>query len=148
MALFRAKFACILAISNPVFRWESCQGSVWKSVKNCSRLCKETGTRGWISRVARGLQAAKMLHTCQACQKLKSCASCCTTRQKSRAGQAVYLWLELATQSSREVKSPEHPIWKKLTFHIPSYPTIYIPLYPRFWESFQRDFWERKPREK
>ena len=25
---------------------------MWKSVKNCSRLCKETGTRGWISWVA------------------------------------------------------------------------------------------------
>ena len=54
MALFRAKFACILAISKPIFRWESCKGSVWESVKNCSRLCKETGTRGWISQVARG----------------------------------------------------------------------------------------------
>ena len=54
MALFHAKFSCILAISNPVFRWESCKGSVWESVKNCSRLCKEAGTRGWISRVARG----------------------------------------------------------------------------------------------
>ena len=28
LALFRAKFACILAISNPVFMWESCKGSV------------------------------------------------------------------------------------------------------------------------
>ena len=54
MALFRAKFACILAISNPVFRWESCKGSVWKSVKNCSSVCKEVRTRSWISRVARG----------------------------------------------------------------------------------------------
>ena len=27
LALFRAKFACILAISNPIFRWESCKGS-------------------------------------------------------------------------------------------------------------------------
>ena len=54
MALFHAKFACILAISNLVFRWESCKGSVWESVKNCSRLCKETGTRGWILQVARG----------------------------------------------------------------------------------------------
>ena len=53
MVLFRTKFACILAISNPVFRWESCEGSVWESVKNCSRLCKEAGTRGWILRVAR-----------------------------------------------------------------------------------------------
>ena len=28
LALFRVKFFCILAISNPVFRWESCKGSV------------------------------------------------------------------------------------------------------------------------
>ena len=54
MALFRAKFACILAIRNPIFRWESCNGNVWESVKNCSSMCKETGTRGWISRMARG----------------------------------------------------------------------------------------------
>ena len=27
---------------------------MWESVKNCSRLCKEAGTRGWISRVAHG----------------------------------------------------------------------------------------------
>ena len=26
---------------------------MWESVKNCSRLCKEAGTGGWISRVAR-----------------------------------------------------------------------------------------------
>ena len=60
--------------------------------------------------VARGLQAARMLHMCQACQKLKSHASCCTTGQKSQADQAVCLRPELATQPSREVKSPEHPV--------------------------------------
>ena len=76
------------------------------------------------------LQAAKMMHTCQACQKLKFRNSCCTTGQKFQAGQAVCSRLELATQPSREVKSLEHPIWEKLTFHIPSHPTIYIPLYP------------------
>ena len=27
LALFYVKFACILAINNPVFRWESCKGS-------------------------------------------------------------------------------------------------------------------------
>ena len=27
LALFRAKFACILAISNVVFRWDSCKGN-------------------------------------------------------------------------------------------------------------------------
>ena len=94
------------------------------------------------------LQATRMLHTCQACQKLKSRANCCTTGQKSQAGQAVCSRLELATQPNREVKSLEHLIWEKLTFHIPSHPTIYIPLYPWFCESFQREFWERNPREK
>ena len=54
MALFRAKFVYIFAIRNPVFRWESCKGSVWESVKNCSNVCKEAGTRGWISQVAHG----------------------------------------------------------------------------------------------
>ena len=94
------------------------------------------------------LQAAKMMHICQACQKLKSRASCCTTGQKSQAGQAVCSRLELATQPSREVKLPEHLVWEKLTFHILSHPTIYIPLYPRFRESFQREFWERNSKEK
>ena len=33
--------------------WESCKGSVWESVKNCSRLCKARA-RSWISPVACG----------------------------------------------------------------------------------------------
>ena len=74
------------------------------------------------------LQAARMMHTCQACQKLKSRVSYCTTGQKFETGQAICSLLELATQPSREVKSPEHPVWEKLTFHIPSHPTIYIPI--------------------
>ena len=94
------------------------------------------------------LQAARMMHTCQACQKLKRRANCCTTGQKSQAGQAVWLRLELATQPSHEVKSPKHPVWENLTFHIPSHPTIYIPLYPWFWDGFLREFWERNPRKK
>ena len=28
LALFREKFACNSALKNPVFRWESCKGSV------------------------------------------------------------------------------------------------------------------------
>ena len=62
------------------------------------------------------------------------------TGQKSQAGQAICSRLELVTQPSREVKLPEHPVWKNLTFYIPSHPTIYIPLYPRFRQSFQREF--------
>ena len=33
LALFYTKFACNLAIRYPVFRWDSCKGSVWKSMK-------------------------------------------------------------------------------------------------------------------
>ena len=49
MALFRVKFACIFAISNLVFRWKSCKGSVWESVKKCSRLCKDVETHRWLT---------------------------------------------------------------------------------------------------
>ena len=69
LALFRAKFACILVISNPVFKWESCKGSVWKSVKNCSRLYKEAGTCSWILRVVRG---CKPLECCTHAKHVKS----------------------------------------------------------------------------
>ena len=77
-------FVCILAISNPVFRWESCKGSMWESVKNCLSVCKEARTCGWISQVARGckLQAARLMLMCQACQKLK-CRASCSLQDKS-----------------------------------------------------------------
>ena len=98
------------------------------------------------------LQAARIMHTCQACQKLKSRANCYTTGQKSQAGQAICSWLELATQPSREVKSPEHPVWEKLTFHIPSHPTIYIYIYIYLYtydfERASRENFERETLEK
>ena len=93
------------------------------------------------------MQAVRMMHTCQECQKLKSRASCCITGQKSQASQAICLRLELATQPSREVKSPEHPVWEKLTFHIPSHPTIYIYIYTLI-PTIQRELLERILREK
>ena len=68
IGLFRAKFACNLAISNPVFMWESCNGSVWESVKKCSRLCSEAGTCGWISRLA----SRQKMHTSEACREAES----------------------------------------------------------------------------
>ena len=92
------------------------------------------------SRVTRDEQAAKVGTRVKHAGELKSHASCCTTGQKSQVGQAISLRLELVTQPSREAKSPDHPIWEKLTFHIPSHPTIYRPLYPQNVESFQREF--------
>ena len=86
--------------------------------------------------VTRDWQDAKVGTRTEHAGKLKSHTSCCTTGQKSQAGQAVSLQLELATQPSREAKSPDHLVWEKLTFHIPPHPTIYRPLYPRNVESF------------
>ena len=39
LALFRAKFACILAIRYPVFRWDLCKGCVCESVKKTQDVC-------------------------------------------------------------------------------------------------------------
>ena len=100
------------------------------------------------SRVTCDWQATKVGTCVKHIGKLKSHASCCTTRRKSQAGQAVSSWLELMTQRSCEAKLSDLPVWEKLTFHIAFHPTIYRPLYPRNVESFQREFWERNPREK
>ena len=83
-------------------------------VRECEELLKFVQKRrdSWLD-LAGGsrLQATRMMHTCQACQKLKRRANCCTTGQKSQAGQAIYSQLELATQPSRDVKLPKHPVW-------------------------------------
>ena len=92
------------------------------------------------SRVTRNWQAAKVGTHMKHAEELKSHASCCTTGQKSQAGQAVSSRLELAIQPSHEAKLPDHPVWEKLTFHISSHLTIYRPLYPRNVKSFQREF--------
>ena len=108
-------------------------------MRECEEMLKTVqGCRD--SRVTCDWQAAKVDTRVEYAGELKSHASCCTTGQKSQASQAVSSWLELATQPSHEIKSPEHPVWEKLTFHIPSHPTIYILLYPRYLESFQREF--------
>ena len=136
MALFCAKFACILVIRNPVFRWESCKGSVCESVKKCSKLCSETRTRGWISWVARGLQAARRCTRVKHAEKLNRHASCSTTGQKVQYGHSVILRLGLTTQSSREAKLPIHSVMEKLTLCIPFSLQYKYLLYPRNIESF------------
>ena len=92
------------------------------------------------SRVTRDWQAAKVGTRVKHAGELKSHASYCITGQKSQANQAVSSRLELAIQPIREAKSPDHHVWEKLTFYIPSHPTIYRPLYLRNVESFQREF--------
>ena len=130
LALFCAKFACNSTFRNPVFSWESCKGSVWESVKKNSRVCTQERPHDWHA------------------GELKSHTSCCTTRQNFQSGQVVSSQLKLATQSSREAKSPDHSIWEKLTFRIPNTDQYKYPLYPHNVKSYWREFWERNLREK
>ena len=69
-------------------------------MKNCSSVCKEVGTRGWISRVARGCKppnwSTRAKHA-----KSWSVAPAVHYRTKSQAGQVVCSWFELA-RSSRQ----------------------------------------------
>lgn len=73
-------------------------------------------TRGWLATGSRQLQTRDK-HT----GEVKGHTSCRTTEQKSQAGQAVNS-LELATQTSREAKPPNHPVWKNMTLRIPFSP--------------------------
>ena len=52
LALFRAKFACIIVIRYPVFRWDLCKGSVCESAKKTQDVCDSKESRDWISRLA------------------------------------------------------------------------------------------------
>ena len=127
LALFREKFACNTALRNPVFRWESCKGSVWESVKKCSRLCSETGTRGWISQEARGLQAAKSCTRAERAGELNSQASWSTTGKKSRL--AIQLARGLNSRLSQVARSSHQPalFWKNWLFTFHSHTSINTP---------------------
>ena len=98
------------------------------------------------SRVTCDWQAAKVGTRVKHAGELKSNANCCTIGKKLQASQAVSSQLELATQPSREVKSPDHPVWEKLTFHIPSHPTIYIyTLIPTIFKELPKRILREKP---
>ena len=100
------------------------------------------------SQVTREWQAAKVGTRMEHVGELKSHASCCTTGQKSQAGQAVSSLLELATQRSREVKSLDHPVWEKLTFHIPFSPYYIQTLIPTKCRELLERFLREKPQRK
>ena len=88
---------------------------MFKIVQGCrgSRLDLQV-THDW--------QAAKVGIRVEHVEELKCHASCCTTRQKSKVGQAVRLRLELATHSSPKSKPPASSVLKNLTLHIPFSP--------------------------
>ena len=116
LALFRAKFACNLAIRYPVFKCELCKGNVWESVKKSEEVCNSRESYDWISWLA------KMAHVWNMQGELKGHANCSTTGKNFQSSRAVSTRLKLTTRSSRKLKSPEWPVWLKLTLHIPHTP--------------------------
>ena len=113
-------------------------------MKKCSRLCKDAETRDRT----RDWQAAKVGTRVEHTGELKSHASCCTTGQKTQAGQAVSSQLELATQPSREVKLLDHPIWKKTDFSHSFLTLLYIDPYTHEMERASRENLKRETLEK
>ena len=142
LVLFRVKFACILAIKYPVFRWELCKDCVWESVKKIHVVCiqKSLATRSydWLM-----TSKSPKCHTCEARKKLKGHDSWRTTWRKVQSGQAVNSWLiPLARLSHQNAL-----LCRKMNFHIPhilyyKYPYTHEML-RAFRENFERETLEK-----
>ena len=87
-------------------------------MKKCSRLCSEAGTCDWISREARGLQAAKSCKRIKHAWELNSHTSWSTIGQKSRL--AIQLARGLKSRLSQVARSSRQPalFLEKLTLRI------------------------------
>ena len=128
--------------------WELCKGNVWESVKKSSRVCTQAGPRGWLTAV----KLPKETHVWSMQRSWR------VTPAGALQDKTFNLTKELAldlnsrlsqvARSSRKVKSPDHFVWEKLTFHIPNTHQYKYLLYPRIVKSFQREFWERNLKEK
>ena len=99
-------------------------------------------------RVTRNWQVAKVGTRVKHARELKSHANCCTTGLKFQANQAVSSRLKLATQPNHEVKSPNYPVWEKLTFHIPFLPYYIQTLIPTKCRELLERFLREKPQRK
>ena len=147
MALFRAKFACILAISNPLFRRESCKGNVWESVKNCSRLCKETGTRGWILRVARG---CKPLEWCTCAKNARSWSVALAVALQEKSPRLARLFVHGLNSQLNPVarSSRQNTLFGKIWLFTFLLTLLYIYPYIHDLERASRENFERETLEK
>ena len=144
MTLFRTKFACILAIRNPIFRWESCKGSVWRIVQVCVKK------QGLVARFRRWLATA----SCQINAHVPSMPEAevsrqlFTTAQKSQAGQAICLRFELATQNPVARSSRQNTLFGKIWLFTFLLTLLYIYPYTHDLERASRESFERKTLEK
>ena len=94
------------------------------------------------------LQAAKLKHTCQACQKLKRCASCSLQDKSFRLARPFAHGLNSRLNPVARSSRQNTLFGNYMTFHIPSHPTIYI--YPFTHDSVRasRENFVRETQEK
>ena len=128
MALFRAKFACISAISNPIFRWDFCKSSEWDSVKKCSRVCKKNRDSRLDLAGDSRLQAAR---SCTRAKHVRSWSIMLARALQDKIGQlSVQLsrgWISRLSQAARPSHEPAL-FWKTWLFTFHSHPSINTPL--------------------
>ena len=113
---------------------------MWRIAQECA---KNQGLAGGSR-----LQATRLMHMCQACQKLKRRTSCSLQDKSPRLtrpfAQDLNSRLNPVARSSRQ-NTLFGKIWLFTFLFTLLY--IYIPLYPWFKENFQKELWERNPRE-
>ena len=147
LALFRAKFAYISAISNPAFRWDSCKGSEWDSVKKCLRVCKKNRDSRLDLAGDSRLQAAK---NCSHARHARSWSVTPARALQDKIGQlAVQLprgWNSRLSQAARPSHEPAL-FWKTWLFTFHSHPSINTPFTHKRKRDSRENF-ERKTLEK
>ena len=139
--------SCISAISNSVFRWDSCKGSEWDSVKKCSRLCKKNRDSQLDLTGDSWLQAAR---SCTRARHARSWSVMLAGALQDKIGQlAVQLprgWnsrLSQAVRPSRELTL----FWKTWLFTFHSHPSINTP-FTQERKRASRENFERETLEK
>ena len=100
---------------------------VWRNTQDCAvKQELAAGSRGWLAAASR-----QKLHTCRACRGAEKSCQLEHYRTKIQTGHLVSSRLELATQSSRNVKLPASPVLKKLTLCIPFSHQYKYPSFPQ-----------------
>ena len=147
LALFRVKFACISIISNLVFRWDSCKGSEWDSVKKCSRVYKKNRDSQLNLAGDSRLQADR---NCSHARHARSWSVTPTGVLQEKIGQlAVQLprgWNSRLSQAARPSCKPTL-FWKTWLFTFHSHPSINTPFTHKRKRASRENF-ERETLEK
>ena len=147
LALFRVKFACILAISNPIFRWDFCKSSEWDSAMKCSRVCKKNRD-SWLDFA--GDSRLQAVRKCTSVRHARNWSVMLAEALQNKIGQLAVLlsrgWMLRLSQAVRPSHEPAL-FWKTWLFTFHSHPNINTPYTHERKRACKENF-ERKTLEK